>query len=211
MHRAKALVMDLVEELGFDAVDAGSLDESWRQQPGTPVYAADLDRDGVAAALARDASAERPMRVPGRVSARRHGRRRHRRRIAFLDVEEGSWVRVSASSGIERLHSAAESQVGPARRARAWSALVARGEHVHVRGDRAAGDRRRAGAARSSLFRIASTSKPITAAATLALAEEGLFALDEPVDRLIPELADRRVLRADGRAACRRPSPPSGR
>ena len=48
---------------------------------------------------------------------------------------------------------------------------------------------------RGSLFRIASTTKPITAAATLALVGEGLLDLDEPVDRLLPELADRRVLR----------------
>jgi CubicO group peptidase (beta-lactamase class C family) len=48
---------------------------------------------------------------------------------------------------------------------------------------------------RDSLFRIASTSKPITGAAALALAEEGLFSLDEPVDRLLPELARRRVMR----------------
>ena len=39
---AKQQVMALVEELGFDAVDDGSLHESWRQQPGTPVYGADL-------------------------------------------------------------------------------------------------------------------------------------------------------------------------
>jgi predicted dinucleotide-binding enzyme len=39
---AKQKVMALVEELGFDAVDDGSLHESWRQQPGTPVYGADL-------------------------------------------------------------------------------------------------------------------------------------------------------------------------
>jgi predicted dinucleotide-binding enzyme len=39
---AKRKVMDLVEELGFDAVDDGSLHESWRQQPGTPGYGADL-------------------------------------------------------------------------------------------------------------------------------------------------------------------------
>jgi predicted dinucleotide-binding enzyme len=39
---AKQRVMALVEELGFDAVDDGSLHESWRQQPGTPVYGADL-------------------------------------------------------------------------------------------------------------------------------------------------------------------------
>ena len=39
---AKQKVMHLVEELGFDAVDDGSLHESWRQQPGTPSYGADL-------------------------------------------------------------------------------------------------------------------------------------------------------------------------
>jgi predicted dinucleotide-binding enzyme len=47
----KEVVMRLVEELGFDAVDAGGLDESWRQQPGTPVYATDLDVAGVHRAL----------------------------------------------------------------------------------------------------------------------------------------------------------------
>src|SRR5262245_22785880 len=36
--KAKAVVLQLVDELGFDAVDAGGLDDSWRQQPGTPVY-----------------------------------------------------------------------------------------------------------------------------------------------------------------------------
>ena len=39
---AKQQVMALVEELGFDAVDDGNLHESWRQQPGTPSYGADL-------------------------------------------------------------------------------------------------------------------------------------------------------------------------
>lgn len=39
---AKQKVMALIEELGFDAVDDGSLHESWRQQPGTPCYGADL-------------------------------------------------------------------------------------------------------------------------------------------------------------------------
>jgi predicted dinucleotide-binding enzyme len=39
---AKQRVMQLVEELGFDAVDNGSLHESWRQQPGSPVYGTDL-------------------------------------------------------------------------------------------------------------------------------------------------------------------------
>jgi len=50
--------MRLVNQLGFDAVDAGGLDESWRQQPGTPVYATDFDAEGVRRALAQ-ASKER--------------------------------------------------------------------------------------------------------------------------------------------------------
>ncbi|SBT52822.1 NADPH-dependent F420 reductase [Micromonospora narathiwatensis] len=49
---AKRVVMELVDELGFDPVDAGTLDGSWRQQPGTPVYGADRDADGVRQGLA---------------------------------------------------------------------------------------------------------------------------------------------------------------
>lgn len=56
---AKSVVMQLVDQLGFDPVDAGGLDESWRQQPGTPVYTADLNAEGVRRALA-DASSKRP-------------------------------------------------------------------------------------------------------------------------------------------------------
>jgi hypothetical protein len=44
--------MRLVDELGFDPVDAGSLEDSWRQQPGTPCYAADLDAPRLKEALA---------------------------------------------------------------------------------------------------------------------------------------------------------------
>ena len=40
---AKGVVLKLVDELGFDGVDAGGLDNSWRQQPGTPVYTEDFD------------------------------------------------------------------------------------------------------------------------------------------------------------------------
>ena len=42
---AKQKVMALVDELGFDAVDDGSLHESWRQQPGTPSYGTDMPAD----------------------------------------------------------------------------------------------------------------------------------------------------------------------
>src|SRR5262245_19310119 len=48
---AKDIVLKLIDELGFDGVDAGGLDESWRQQPGTPVYANDFDAEGVRRAL----------------------------------------------------------------------------------------------------------------------------------------------------------------
>lgn len=48
----KTLVFEVVDALGFDPVDAGSLAESWRQQPGTPVYGKDFDVDGVKKALA---------------------------------------------------------------------------------------------------------------------------------------------------------------
>jgi CubicO group peptidase (beta-lactamase class C family) len=47
---------------------------------------------------------------------------------------------------------------------------------------------------RDTIFRISSMTKPITAAATMVLIEESTLRLDEPVDRLLPEIADRRVL-----------------
>lgn len=59
-RRAKETVIRLLDQLGFDGVDAGNLDESWRQQPGTPVYGSDLDVDGVGKALAQ----AKPERSP---------------------------------------------------------------------------------------------------------------------------------------------------
>jgi hypothetical protein len=50
--QAREKVMRLVDELGFDPVDAGGLEDSWRQQPGTPAYVADLDAPRLKAALA---------------------------------------------------------------------------------------------------------------------------------------------------------------
>jgi predicted dinucleotide-binding enzyme len=51
--KAKEVIVKLVNDIGFDPVDAGGLDESWRQQPGTPVYATDFDTPGVRRALAQ--------------------------------------------------------------------------------------------------------------------------------------------------------------
>jgi predicted dinucleotide-binding enzyme len=59
--QAKKTVIQLVDQLGFDAVDAGSLDESWRQQPGTPVYTADFDAEGVRRALAQASKQRTPQ------------------------------------------------------------------------------------------------------------------------------------------------------
>lgn len=55
---SKKLVFSVIDELGFDPVDAGSLAESWRQQPGSPVYGKDFGVDDTVKALA-EASPER--------------------------------------------------------------------------------------------------------------------------------------------------------
>ena len=56
---AKRKVMDIVNELGFDPVDGGPLEDSWRQQPLTPAYCCDFDaattRKGLAAAVRGEA------------------------------------------------------------------------------------------------------------------------------------------------------------
>jgi len=71
---AKALVLRLVEELGFDAVDAGGLDDSWRQQPGTPVYATDFDAAGVRQGLSEATPERKPQfRADGAGAARSSG------------------------------------------------------------------------------------------------------------------------------------------
>ena len=67
---AKEVVMQLVEELGFDAIDAGGLDDSWRQQPGTPVYGTDFDADLVRRALSQASPERTPhFRADGGASA----------------------------------------------------------------------------------------------------------------------------------------------
>lgn len=55
----KELVRTLVDQLGFEPVDAGPIEESWRRQPGTPVYGKDYDAKRARVALA-EAARERP-------------------------------------------------------------------------------------------------------------------------------------------------------
>ena len=98
-----------------------------------------------------------------------------------------------SSTGLERFREVAASHVGPDR-VPGLVALVASADDVHVE---AMGSLSIDGPAvqRDSLFRIASTTKPVTGAVTMALVDEGLLALDEPVGRLLPELDSPRVLR----------------
>ena len=66
--------------------------------------------------------------------------------------------------------------------------LVARGDQIEVAavGSKAVGG---APMARDSIFRLASITKPITAAAVMMLVEDGRIALDDPVDQWLPEIA----------------------
>jgi CubicO group peptidase (beta-lactamase class C family) len=74
-------------------------------------------------------------------------------------------------------------------------ALVSRRGEVHVE---AVGTQSFGGTPmrRDTIFRIASMTKPVIAAATLLLVEEGKLRLDDPVDAFLPELANRKVLKA---------------
>src|SRR5437660_2248375 len=99
--------------------------------------------------------------------------------------------------GLERFAEVAASHVAPDK-VPGLVALVASGDDAHVE---ALGSLSIDGppVQRDSLFRIASTTKPITGAVTMALVDEGLLALDEPVAQWLPELAAPRVLtRMDG-------------
>ncbi|MEU7014040.1 NAD(P)-binding domain-containing protein [Streptomyces sp. NPDC046385] len=63
-EQAKKTIRELIDELGFDTVDAGGIDDSWRQQPDTPVYGLRAGVEAVERALA-EASPERPESFRG--------------------------------------------------------------------------------------------------------------------------------------------------
>ncbi len=104
----------------------------------------------------------------------------------------------SKSPGLGGLHDAMAARVAKGE-APGMVTLIARGEEVHVD---AIGTMAFGGTEpmrRDTIFRITSMTKPILALATMLLVEDGALVLDEPVDRLLPELADRKVLkRIDG-------------
>ena len=90
----------------------------------------------------------------------------------------------------------------------AW--LAACGDDVHTGAAGRLTREQPAPAERESIFRIASLTKPIVAVAALVLVEEHLLRLDDPVDGLLPELSDRRVL-VDGRGPIDGPTAPAVR
>ncbi|WP_062431707.1 serine hydrolase domain-containing protein [Herbidospora daliensis] len=101
-------------------------------------------------------------------------------------------------SGLRRLHGVLAGHVESGR-IPGLVALVGRGDDVHVE---TLGTMRHDGGppmARDTIFRMASTSKPVSMAAAMILLDECRLRLDDPVDPWLPELADRRVLtRPDG-------------
>src|SRR5205823_9352297 len=76
--------------------------------------------------------------------------------------------------------------------------LMARGDRVVVAVAGSADVDGTSPMARDSIFRIASITKPITAAAVMMLVDDGLIALDDPVARWLPELAAPMVVRTPG-------------
>ncbi|MFK8907286.1 serine hydrolase domain-containing protein [Streptomyces sp. YS-3] len=95
---------------------------------------------------------------------------------------------------MSELHDILDKHVG-ADRAPGAVALVARGDRVEVAAVGSTDTGGRTPMARDSIFRIASLTKPIMAAAVMTLVDEGRIALDSPVARWLPELASPSVVR----------------
>ncbi|MEV4756912.1 serine hydrolase domain-containing protein [Micromonospora sp. NPDC049559] len=103
-----------------------------------------------------------------------------------------------SAEGLRRLHDAMAARVARGELP-GLVTVLARGDEVRVDTIGAYAFGEAPPMRRDTLFRVASLTKPILAAATMLLVAEGLLELAEPVDRLLPELADRRVLaRIDG-------------
>jgi CubicO group peptidase (beta-lactamase class C family) len=97
--------------------------------------------------------------------------------------------------GLDRLHDTLAAEVA-AGHLPGLVSLVARGDDVRVDTIGTPSFADRTPLARDAIFRIASLTKPIVAVAALMLVEEGVLAMDGPIDELVPELASRRVLRS---------------
>jgi CubicO group peptidase (beta-lactamase class C family) len=102
------------------------------------------------------------------------------------------------AQGRDRLHDAMAARVA-AGELPGLVTVLARGDEVHVDAIGAYAFDGAVPMRRDTLFRVTSMTKPVLATATMLLVEDGTLDLTEPVDRLLPELANRRVLaRIDG-------------
>ncbi|MFL4495540.1 serine hydrolase domain-containing protein [Streptomyces sp. VTCC 41912] len=112
-------------------------------------------------------------------------------------------------AGLRRLREVLEAHV-ESKKIPGLVALVGRDEETHVE---AIGTMRHDGGApmrRDTIFRMASTTKPVAVAATMVLLDECRLRLDDPIDQWLPELADRKVLKSpdsplDDTVSARRP------
>ncbi|NBD24962.1 NADPH-dependent F420 reductase [Paenibacillus glycinis] len=105
---AKAIVSQLVAEAGFDPVDAGGLDESWRQQPGSPAYCTDLGAEDLRKALSQ-ATQERKPESSGVRASEEELKAAREMSIAFFKsfddaiqvlAESNKWSNAAATKGI---------------------------------------------------------------------------------------------------------------
>jgi predicted dinucleotide-binding enzyme len=105
---AKAIVSQLVTEAGFDPVDAGGLDESWRLQPGSPAYCTDLNVEEMRIALSQ-ATNERKPDSSGIRDSEEELKKAQEMQVAFFQafdnaihvlVESNQWTEAVATKGI---------------------------------------------------------------------------------------------------------------
>ena len=99
-----------------------------------------------------------------------------------------------SEAGLERLHEVMAGHVA-AGRVPGLALGLSRGDDAHIDAIGTAAVGGTEPMRPDAIFRITSMTRPVTAVATLMLVERGKLSLDEPVDRLLPELAGRRVLR----------------
>ena len=127
-------------------------------------------------------------------------------RVLAPSFLRGEWTGVARSTkeelsvtGLRELHSTMSGYIERGE-VPGLVTLIRRGEQTSVDalGVRSVGAEGKPAVQRDTIFRIASMTKAVTAVATMMLVEGGKLRLDEPVDRLMPELANRRVLKAPG-------------
>jgi CubicO group peptidase (beta-lactamase class C family) len=144
-----------------------------------------LKAAAVAAALSAPATAEaQPQRAAPRPSSSQTAGRAQAMTSGGL-----------SKAGLARMHDVMGDHVARGEMPGLVTLICRHGElHVDAIGMQAFGGS--APMRRDTIFRIASMTKPVTAAAAMILVEECKLRLDDPVDRWLPELADRKVLRA---------------